>query len=161
MSSPCPFSVLGLASNNAPAYKEVKRKFVELALQHHPDRSGGSADSFLKVRQAFEAIRELPDGTCTLSDQLDGLKSAGNSWSDDRISDWFFRETGQSISFRIDYATRKQIAIAATLAPGGLDRGGMWEMARMIAQEERCNPSSEEPKQVQGGENNPRRRKRT
>mmetsp|Transcript_12578 Transcript_12578/g.20964 ORF Transcript_12578/g.20964 Transcript_12578/m.20964 type:complete len:191 (+) Transcript_12578:47-619(+) len=159
-SNASPYSILGIADKGAAApYKDVKENFFKLALEHHPDRNGGGCSKhFLKVREAFESIKELPDGGCAVVDDVDAAL-----WSDDSLSDWFFEETGQNLSFRMDSKTRKEVAEVANMAQGGLDKGGAWEMARMIAREERCSSSVENPKLVEQGENvatSRRRRKR-
>lgn len=61
-----------------------------------------------------------------------------NDCDDSSFNDWFYQETGTSLSFYMDSATRKEVAdvVTSNMSPGGLDRGGMWEMARMIAREE-------------------------
>jgi hypothetical protein len=154
-----PYSILGVTevTGATVTYKDVKDKFVKLALEHHPDSTGGgSSKQFLKIRQAFESIKQLPDGSCTVGD--DEVDQA--VWSDDSLSNWFFEETGQNISFRMDFKTRKEVAEVANMAQGGLDKGGMWEMARMVAREEECSPSVEKPKLVEQGENAGTRRRR-
>lgn len=148
-----PFVVLGL-SDKSTSYTDVKAAFVKLALVHHPDRSGGCKDEFMKVRRAFESIRELPDGSCALVDERDDYLD------DDAMADWFFQETGQNLSFRMNAETRKEVAQAANMSQGGLDRGGMWEMARMIAREEEASPSKEEPAKLDAPENSATRRRR-
>lgn len=157
-SNQSPYSILGIDDKKAAeiSYKDVKASFVKLALEHHPDRTGGgSSDQFLKFRQAFESIKELPDGSCTV---VDGPDEA--LWSEDSMADWFFEETGQNLSFRMDFKTRKEVAEVANMSQGGLDKGGMWEMARMIAREEECSPSVEKPKLVEQGESVSTRRRR-
>jgi hypothetical protein len=154
-----PYSILGVTEETSIAvtYKDVKERFVKLALEYHPDRTGGgSGEQFLKIRQAFESVKELPDGSCAVTDD----ETDETMWSDDSLSNWFFEETGQNISFRMDFKTRKEVAEVANMAQGGLDKGGMWEMARMIAREEECSPSVEKPKLVEQGENVGTRRRR-
>jgi hypothetical protein len=50
-----------------------------------------------------------------------------------------YEETGhQDIMFRMDMSTRREvIEIAESQSQGGLDRGGMWEMARAMADQEK------------------------
>jgi DnaJ-class molecular chaperone len=128
-----PFDILGIPK--ASSYQEVKRRFVELALKHHPDLSDEQGDSteFVRVRQAFEMIRETEDGRAKLSSAGDG-----SGWSDEEFQAWFFEETGhQDLLFRMDRATRKEVVeVANSQSQGGLDRGGMWEMARSMAEQE-------------------------
>lgn len=130
-----PFEVLGIPK--ASTYQEVKRRFVELALQHHPDLSGGDGDTteFIRLRQAFESIRETKDGSASLLEEGDG----SSRWTDEEFQAWFYDETGhQDVLFRMDIATRKEVIdIANAQSQGGLDRGGMWEMARAMAENEK------------------------
>jgi DnaJ-class molecular chaperone len=131
-----PFDILGIPK--VSTYHEVKRRFVELALQHHPDlNANGDSTHFLRFRQAFEMIRESQDGTARLCHPDDDAK--GSTWSSDQeFMAWFHEETGhQDVMFRMDVATRKEVIdMARSQSQGGLDRGGMWEMARAMAEQE-------------------------
>mmetsp|Transcript_33100 Transcript_33100/g.49969 ORF Transcript_33100/g.49969 Transcript_33100/m.49969 type:complete len:176 (+) Transcript_33100:440-967(+) len=151
------FTILGIKDDGKPiSYRDVKKAFVEKALEHHPDRSTGSSDEFVKVRRAFESIKELPDGSCLIVGQ-----NETSEWTDQSLSDWFLHETGQPLSFHMNSATRKEVAeVANTMQQGGLDKGGMWEMARMIAREEADSPSTPEPKQLEETKITKRRRRR-
>ena len=191
-SSSCPFTILGIqASTNSTSssssistisYSQVKAAFIKLALKHHPDR-GGTADEFRRIRHAFESIRELPDGTCTVvdtqqergrqdhdddyynpnDDWWNGNKKKNSNNTNHSLEDWFFHETGTRLSFYMDSATRKEVAaVVATMSQGGLDKGGMWDMARMIARDEAENPSRDDPIPLEAGTTalGKRRRKR-
>ena len=148
-----PFDILGVPKNST--YDFVKRRFIELAMKTHPDVISSSpsssndhndanvdenkrdaADEFIRLRQAFEAIREdLDDGTARLT--TDG-EDNNVAWSDDNYRAWFYEETGhQDVMFKMDLATRKEVIDIATQSQGGLDKGGMWEMARNMAEQER------------------------
>lgn len=141
-----PFDVLGIPKTSS--YEAVKRRFLELALATHPDVANQQTQSnedgtktdpqhlvedFVKLRQAFEAIRENTDGSSRLAED-----SEASTWSDESFQAWFHNETGHSdVLFEMDLQTRKEVAEAASQAQGGLDKGGMWEMARaMAAQQE-------------------------
>jgi len=127
-----PFDILGIPKTSS--YKEVKSRFVELALANHPDTSQNQDNSnFIRLRQAFESIKQCHDGTAA---KREGDDSIG--WTDEEFQAWFFEETGhQDVLFQIDLATRKEvISVANTQSQGGLDRGGMWEMARAMAEQE-------------------------
>ena len=145
-SSCCPFQVLGIS--NKSSYEEVKRAFVKLALEHHPDTSRASSpsvDRFTEIREAFESIQDV-NGQAVILAHMERHK-----WNHETLHDWFRRETGQNLSFRMDAATRRQVAAAASMSPGGLDRGGMWELARKIAREEKESPVKDDPLQIEGG----------
>lgn len=152
----CPFGILGIdvRTESRPKYSLVKASFIELALAHHPDRPGGTVDQFLKVRLAFESIRELSDGTSQVVDagQNPSL-NRDHHHDDDSLADWFYHETGTNLSFHMDSKTRKEVAdMVDNLSPGGLDRGGMWEMARMIAREEASKRMSIQVEKLESGE---------
>jgi DnaJ-class molecular chaperone len=130
-----PFDILGIPK--ASSYESVKRRFVELALKHHPDVSenddeDGGVEEFIRLREAFEAILENADGTARL------MKNGESSMSDDEFQAWFYEETGHNdIMFRMDLTTRKEVIEAGnTQSQGGLDHGGIWEMARSMAEQE-------------------------
>jgi DnaJ-class molecular chaperone len=139
-----PFDILGVPKNST--YDFVKRRFIELAMNTHPDIISSSSpndnndndvdaekkrdatDEFIRLRQAFEAIREDLDEDNNIA-----------SWSDDNFKAWFFEETGHhDIMFKMDLTTRKEVIdIANNQSQGGLDKGGMWEMARNMAEQEK------------------------
>lgn len=129
-----PFHILGIPKTSS--YQQVKQRFLELALKHHPDVLGDGDDGseFIRFRAAFEMIRETEDGKARLSG-----KGEDNHWTDEEFQAWFYEETGhQDVLFKIDLSTRKEvIEVANSLSQGGLDRGGMWEMARTMAEEEK------------------------
>ena len=83
--SSCPFQVLGLKNNRTsrpaptPAHRldhtitfeQVRSAFRDLALEHHPDTKQGknnSSDQFARIREAYDAIVEGPDGIAVLKD---------------------------------------------------------------------------------------------
>jgi curved DNA-binding protein CbpA len=132
----------------ASSYKTVKNRFIELALQYHPDvatndnknisdddnAGDDNVETFVRLRIAFEAIREAADGSSRLEQDDDS-----SSWSDEEFRAWFYEETGhQDVMFRMDLQTRKEVVdiVKSDQAQGGLDKGGMWEMARAMAQQE-------------------------
>jgi hypothetical protein len=130
-----PFDILGIPKSSS--YESVKRRFMELALKHHPDVSendddDGGVEEFIRLREAFEAIRENTDGTLRL------MKNGESLMSDDEFQAWFYEETGHhDIMFRMDLTTRKEVIEAVnTQSQGGLDHGGIWDMARRMAEQE-------------------------
>ena len=137
-----PFEILGIPK--ASSYEVVKRRFVELALKHHPDVAETKNDddtdddrdieTFIRLRQAFETIRENEDGSSRLVGDSDE-----DGWSDEEFYAWFYEETGhRDVMFKMDIQTRKEVidVIKTDQSQGGLDKGGMWELARSMAQEE-------------------------
>jgi hypothetical protein len=140
--STSPFAILGFDDTNVASlnYDQVKQAFLKLALKHHPDRPGGSADHFRRVRHAFEQIRELPNGTLVcVDDMMIHNNYDKNSWTEaqkrhyDTVQNWM----NHHLSFHMNTMTRKEVShVAKTMAPGGLDKGGMWELAKLVAMEE-------------------------
>jgi DnaJ-class molecular chaperone len=129
-----PFEVLGVSKTST--YAEVKQKFLELALKHHPDHaSEGESkrpDDFIRFRQAFESLKEDMDGNATR------LEEGESSWTDEEFEAWYYEETGSSeFMFKIDMKTRREVIdVYNKSAQSGLDRGGIWEWARKMAEED-------------------------
>eukprot|EP00934_Nitzschia_sp_Nitz4_P001280 Nitzschia sp. Nitz4//scaffold322_size40381//18114//18731//NITZ4_007562-RA/size40381-processed-gene-0.22-mRNA-1//-1//CDS//3329547833//1280//frame0 len=128
-----PFDILGIPKNSS--YDDVKKHFLQLALKHHPDLSGdeeGDVEMFIRIRQAFEQIRETDCGGAAVSGEESYM-------SDQEFEVWFHEETGhQDVLFRMDITTRREVIdIANSQSQGGLDRGGMWEMARSMAEQQK------------------------
>jgi phage shock protein A len=161
-----PFTILGIPQTSS--YDAVKRRFLELALQHHPDLAGKNStsrgknesdaddrltdttttttsrndtDNFIRFRQAFEAVKENSDGSASLrSSSSRSSRDNNNIWTDEEFQAWFYEETGHSdVMFRMDLKTRKEVIdVAESQSQGGLDKGGMWEMARSMAEQEQA-----------------------
>ena len=132
-----PFKILGIVDagrkdEGSVLFKDVKKKFLRIAMEHHPDTMSkkdeesmaNSRDFFISAREAFEQIVEGPNGFAI-------LRSESNKDSDN-FEDWFRQETGHDIPF-MDAATMKEVAKMTETVGGGLDRdGGMWTLARMV-----------------------------
>jgi len=121
----CPYIALGV--QKGVEYKIVKKAFLKLAMKHHPDTAGHDTEDlkkkaveiFMKVRTAFEAIVELPDGSS-------GLKSEhvkdGHGVGHDEFDTWFKTETGLNpFDLNLDAETLKEVADASA-SQAGLDR---------------------------------------
>jgi len=132
-----PFKVLKI--KEGILYKDVKAKFLKIAMSNHPDtQSSGNLSEkerermkniFIDGRIAFESLVENTDGTAILATEKVDEKSNFDSW--------FHDETGLENPFNldIDAETMKEIAKATEEMGGdqGLDRdGGMWTLARMV-----------------------------
>jgi curved DNA-binding protein CbpA len=146
---------------------EARRAFVRLALQWHPDKIPSSPalppppkdlqpaarhDEFVKVRSAYETIRAEHErrrqGDASSSSSSSSSSESPASFGRDALRSWYFRETGEELSagFAMEDATRREVAhVHATLAPGGLDRGGMWELARQLAAAENAEQDAVRP----------------
>lgn len=131
-----PFKVLGVPENIL--YKDVKKKFLQIAMKNHPDTVGGDdeiseeekdkmREIFISARIAFEALVEDSDGTAILKEDVDDAM--------DNFDSWFKNETGFDTPFQFDMdpETMKEVASMTETIGGGLDRdGGMWALARMV-----------------------------
>lgn len=132
-----PFKVLKVPKESL--YKDVKRKFLKIAMNNHPDthKEGLSEkeqeamrDMFIEARVAFEMLAEDPeDGTAILVEEKEDRESNFDSW--------FHNETGLKNPFDVDIdpETMKEVAEMTEKLGGsqGMDRdGGMWALARMV-----------------------------
>jgi hypothetical protein len=128
-----PFAVLNVS--RAQTYTAVKSAFLQIAMKHHPDTAAAGTnaereankDVFVIARKAFEAIASGPDGFAI-------LKSETEDYVEEvELDQWFKNETGYDMPF-MDAATMKEVAEMTESVGGGLDRdGGMWTLARMVA----------------------------
>ena len=85
-------------------------------------------DKFLTIRRAFESIQNHNGQAVHQHDETSSV------WTDETLATWFHQQTGQQLSFHLDSKTRRELTtVATTMSPGGLDRGGMWELARTVA----------------------------
>ena len=135
-STTCPFEILGVATTASP--EQVKTAFVTLALQHHPDTSQKlSTERFTQIRQAFESIQEGGGG---------GGLASGPVARPIVVRQHDSLQT----TVHLDAATRREVAKVANMSHAGLDKGGMWDFARMIAQEEKESPVQDDPLLIQG-----------
>jgi hypothetical protein len=126
------FQVLGLPPGSP--YDKVKRAFVKLALEKHPDQEGGSAEAFIAIRGAYEAIRKEISVEDSSENHADDPSAY---WSPAELQEWFQRETGAFLSFEMCDKTRKEVInVYKTMSHGGKDKGGYWDMARTLAEQE-------------------------
>jgi hypothetical protein len=123
-------------------YAHVKKLFLKIAMQHHPDLAGDktqeekdkSREIFIKARQAFEELVEDPEtGGCCLREELKGYEPDEEHA---HMDEWFKQETGFDMPF-MDEETMKEVAAMTESVGGGMERGldrdgGMWELARMV-----------------------------
>lgn len=121
-----PFKVLKVPKESL--YKDVKVKFLKIAMANHPDmqpegisekEQEAMRDKFIEARMAFERLEEDPeDGTAILVEELIDRESNFDSW--------FKNETGLKNPFdvNIDPETMKEVAEMTEKL------GGMEGMAR-------------------------------
>ena len=99
----CPFKVLGVKENML--YKDVKKKFLIIAMENHPDTAAHKAateeeletmrEKFITARTAFESLVECSQEGVALhkSDVDDEM---------DNFDSWFKSETGFDTPFQFD-----------------------------------------------------------
>lgn len=159
----CPFRVLGVPTEST--YSVVKKSFLKIAMQHHPDVVGElegeekqkSVDLFMKSRKAFDSIVEVEGGMAALREEVElekGLKKQ-SKMSDDEFDAWFLNETGHNnpFSFDIDPATMREVADMTDTIGGGLDRdGGMWTLANMVSRSVKDGKESASVLRLEAGE---------
>ena len=159
----CPFRILGVPTEST--YAVVKKSFLKIAMQHHPDVVGElegdekqkSVDLFMKSRKAFESIVEVEGGMAALREEVElekGLKKQ-SKMSDEEFDAWFLDETGHNnpFSFDIDPATMREVADMTDSIGGGLDRdGGMWTLANMVSRSVKDGKESASVLRLEAGE---------
>lgn len=150
-----PFEVLGITKEEE-SYANVKKAFLKIAMQHHPDTTAHSALSeqekqaskelFMSCRAAFEALTKGPNGIAILA------KGDADSWNDHDLDEWFRDETGYDMPF-MDAATMKEVAeMTETAGSVGLDRdGGMWTLARMVTENVKSGGNAQDVLRLEAG----------
>mmetsp|Transcript_22210 Transcript_22210/g.36771 ORF Transcript_22210/g.36771 Transcript_22210/m.36771 type:complete len:228 (+) Transcript_22210:181-864(+) len=127
-----PFKVLGVTEETK--YSVAKKKFLNIAMSHHPDTSDVESeedrdklrDIFIGARMAFEQFVEAPDGSILLIEEAELMPD---------FDAWFEQQTGHKNPFDVDLdpQTMKEVAEMTETVGGGLDRdGGMWQLAKMV-----------------------------
>jgi hypothetical protein len=133
-----PFVTLGIIRSPTLQYKSVKTTFLKIAMKYHPDTTqqqkitneerDKNKDLFVASRKAFESIMAGPGGIAILKTEAEDYVE-----EEDDFEEWFKSETGYDMPF-MDAATMKEVAEMTDTVGGGLDRdGGMWTLARMVA----------------------------
>ena len=135
-----PFKVLKV--KEGMLYKDVKIKFLKIAMNNHPDTYHSSANddinekeqqekmrnTFINARIAFEALTVDTDGTAILvTDTVD---------EEENFDSWFKNETGHKNPFDVDIdpETMKEVAKMTEDVGGdqGLDRDGGSELLVVV-----------------------------
>jgi hypothetical protein len=152
-------------------YAQVKTAFLKIALMHHPDTSKAATpedrdadqETFRQARTALEMLAEGPDGSVVLRDEA--ATTATSDSSD--LESWFQQETGYDMPY-MDAQTMQEVAAMTEREGLGLDRdGGMWTLARMVAQSVKDGGDGGDVLRIEAGEERSReingilRRKRT
>ena len=151
----CPFVTLGIPRSSS--YATVKARFIKLAMKLHPDivekqkkeatlnnNTTRTADKFIAVRTAFEAIVESDDGTAVLREGYEYAEAAESKKTglrEEEFEAWFHEETGHRVPYNYDDMSTRHIdpailrevaAVTEGMSQGGLDKGGMWQYAREL-----------------------------
>jgi exopolysaccharide biosynthesis predicted pyruvyltransferase EpsI len=119
------------------SYETVKAAFIKAAMQHHPDHSKSlnSNAEFVRIRQAFEEIISV-----VRSNNNNGTdnNTKHETWeSDAEFNEWFTMQTGEYLTFEMNQQMRQEVIhVYRTMSSGGRDRGGHWEMARLLTERE-------------------------
>ena len=108
----------------------MKRKFLQLALRHHPDTStdgdkNSTSDTFVKIREAFEQIKK------DFASRNDDSSSSSSWFTEDEFDAWFYEETGQ----KMDAATRRDVMHVYKNGLTRTEYGPVWEIAFILEEE--------------------------
>lgn len=143
-----PFKVLGVSPSSS--FETIQKKFTELALRFHPDvhrhqQEGkavdASAETFVRIRQAFEHIRKTRNGpqqstgpTNTPSNSPLKQQSAHNNYrfSEQDFLNYFAEQTG----LRLSSAQRREMIHLYRNRPQGYYAGHSWDLARRLSFEQ-------------------------
>ncbi|KAL3913521.1 MAG: hypothetical protein SGARI_000614 [Bacillariaceae sp.] len=121
-----PFDILGIPRDSSA--DTVKRKFLQLALRHHPDTSTdqkSNPDTFVKIREAFEQIKDD-----LVKRGVDGEDMT--SWlSEEEFDAWFYEETGQ----KMDAAMRREVMHVYRSGLTRTEYGAVWEIAFVLEEQ--------------------------
>ena len=104
------------------------------------------AELFHRIRTAFESLMEDPETGIAIRRPVPEDEKASGIWKDNEEFDsWFKAETGYNapFMFEMDPETMREVAaVTENLEGGGLDRGGMWHLAKMVSQNVKDNDKS-------------------
>ncbi|KAG7364809.1 DnaJ domain containing protein [Nitzschia inconspicua] len=131
-----PYDVLGIPRDSS--VDTVKRKFLQLALRHHPDTNRHSSDdsnrslksntdTFVKIRQAFERIKQ----DFSSRRDIDAATSSSSWFTEEEFDSWFYEETGQ----KMDASTRREVMHVYRSGLTRTEYGAVWEIAFILEEE--------------------------
>jgi curved DNA-binding protein CbpA len=145
-----PFRVLGIPPNSS--LETAQKAFVKLAIQHHPDTNNknnhegddddASVQHFVRIRQAFERIRDgaksdddydYKNSNNNNSDDEQQQQHPAASWTEQDFLQWFFEQTG--LRFTLDQR-RELVNLHRSRVSGGRYDGPSWEIARRLVTEQ-------------------------
>ena len=131
-----PFRVLGIPDGSSISI--ARKRFLELALPHHPDTDdgrdgdgGGSSAAFVRIRQAYERIRDgKGDGTPEVASGSDPTTS-WTDWTEEGFLQWFFDQTGLRLT---PDQRREMVNLYRSRVPGHRYEGPSWEVCRRLVE---------------------------
>ena len=128
---------------------DVRDAFYELAKKHHPDRNPDGLEYFKKLVVAFEDARSGADAAA--ADDDDEFEMTGAAADPLAV---FLRVEAERAA-----ELRRELTAANALSAGGLDKGGMWELARQVAETLPPGDDAEAPRALPAGRRRRRRRR--
>ena len=117
-----PYHVLGISPS--ASYKEVKQKFLELALVSHPDATSNkdTSEQFVKYREAHDMIKRNSGTDAT-------EQSETIYWTEEDFLQWFNEQTGLKLTSE---QRREMVNLYRSRIPGGRYDGPSWDLARRL-----------------------------
>ena len=153
-----PHSILGVPKTASMA--EIKRSFIKLALEHHPDRTttaNASHDRFVQIRHAFEELMGRNNNS-------NNSTTPPSGWSSEELEHWWSHQaeaTKEFLTFDMSESTKQEVIhVYRTMAAGGKDKGGYWEMARQLAERHEAAGDKEPTRLLEPSESGVTRRRR-
>jgi len=129
---------------------DVRDAFYELAKKHHPDRNPDGLEYFKKLVAAFEDARSGADAAAAAAED-DEFEMTGAAADPLAV---FLRVEAERAA-----ELRRELTAANALSAGGLDKGGMWELARQVAETLPPGDDAEAPRALPAGRRRRRRRR--
>ncbi|GMH82624.1 hypothetical protein TL16_g09321 [Triparma laevis f. inornata] len=116
--------LLDLSPEDAADFGMLKARFITLAKQTHPDLQlpSASATKFAEIREAFNLLlQSSPSKSSPSQQQKEAMQN---------FDDWFRRHCFNASPEQLNELAH----VGETMSPGGLDKGGMWELAQRLTQ---------------------------
>jgi hypothetical protein len=124
-----PFHILGVPPSSS--YQAVQKAFLKLALEYHPDTSSkDTSEHFVRIRKAFENIRDGTDGT-SYSDK--GPSEPDSPWTEQDFLNWLCQNTGIKMT---PVQRRELVHLHRSRIPGAYYGGQMYDLARRVVHEQ-------------------------
>lgn len=146
-----PFHILGVPPSSS--FPTVRKAFVKLALQHHPDTTGAeekASEHFIRIRQAFERIR---DGKPMQQQEEEEFFHETAFWTEDDFLQWFYEQTAVRLT---SDQRRELVSLDRSRIPGAFYGGQHWDLARRLASEQDAFLRYKQQQEQRGGAPPPR-----